>query len=79
MEKNQLAYIDDLLGLTVKDVFEVGGSLGGGFPLGRKGTTVDLAVQGGKRFADIDNQWDETFIGLRVGLTGIATWGMERR
>ena len=63
----------------IKDVFEVGGSLGGGFPLGRKGTTVDLAVQGGKRFADIDNQWDETFIGLRVGLTGIATWGMERR
>lgn len=63
----------------VKDVFEVGGSLGGGFPLGRKGTTLDLAVQGGKRFSDNDRQWEETFIGLRIGLAGIATWGQERR
>jgi long-chain fatty acid transport protein len=63
----------------VKDVFEVGGSLGAGFPLGRKGTTFDMALQGGKRFADTDSQWEEMFIGLRIGLTGIATWGMERR
>jgi len=63
----------------IKDVFEVGGSLGGGFPLGRKGTALDLAFQGGKRFADTDHQWEEMFIGLRVGLTGIATWGQERR
>lgn len=63
----------------IKDVFEVGGSLGGGFPLGRKGTTLDIALQGGKRFADTDSQWEEMFIGLRIGLTGIATWGMERR
>jgi long-chain fatty acid transport protein len=53
--------------------------LGGGFPLGRKGTALDLAFQGGKRFADTDHQWEEMFIGLRVGLTGIATWGQERR
>ena len=63
----------------IKDVYEVGGSLGGGFPLGRKGTSLDVAVQGGKRFADTDHQWEEMFIGLRIGLTGIATWGMERR
>ena len=63
----------------IKDVYEVGGSLGGGFPLGRKGTSLDVAIQGGKRFADTDHQWEEMFIGLKVGLTGIATWGMERR
>lgn len=62
----------------VKDVFEIGGSLGGGFPLGRKGTTLDLAFQGGKRFADTDQQWEEFFISARIGLTGIATWGMGR-
>ena len=63
----------------VKDVYEVGGSLGAGFPLGRKGTALDIAFQGGKRFADTDHQWEEMFIGLKVGLAGIATWGMERR
>ena len=63
----------------IKDVFEVGGSIGGGFPLGRKGTTLDVALQGGKRFADSKTEWEETFIGLRIGLTGIATWGQERR
>lgn len=62
----------------VKDVFEVGGSLGGGFPLGRKGTTVDVALQGGKRFADTKSEWEEMFIGLRIGLTGIAAWGQTR-
>ena len=63
----------------IKDVYEVGGSLGGGFPLGRKGTTIDIALQGGKRFSDSKTEWEETFIGLRIGLTGIATWGQERR
>ncbi len=63
----------------VKDVYEVGGSLGGGFPLGRKGTALDVAIQGGKRFAETDRQWEEMFVGLKIGLTGIATWGMERR
>ena len=62
----------------IKDVFEVGGSIGGGFPLGRKGTTIDVAFQGGKRFADSKSEWEEMFIGLRIGLTGIATWGQTR-
>lgn len=62
----------------IKDVFEVGGSLGGGFPLGRKGTTIDVALQGGKRFADSKSEWEEMFIGLRIGLTGIAAWGQNR-
>lgn len=63
----------------IKDVFEIGGSLGAGFPLGRKGTTVDLAFQGGKRFADVKNEWDEMFFGIRIGLTGIGSWGQNRR
>lgn len=62
----------------IKDVFEVGGSVGAGFPLGRKGTTVDLALQGGKRYADADNEWDEMFFAIRVGLTGISSWGQSR-
>jgi len=63
----------------VKDVFEVGGSIGAGFPLGHKGTTVDLALQGGKRFADDGKNWDETFIGIRLGLMGVGNWGQSRR
>jgi len=63
----------------VKDVSEAGGSIGAGFPLGRKGTTLDLAFQGGMRFADVDNEWDEKFFAIRIGLTGIASWGQNRK
>lgn len=63
----------------VKDVYEIGGSVGAGFPMGRKGTTIDLALQMGKRFADTKNEWDENFIALRIGLTGIGSWGQSRR
>jgi len=63
----------------IKDVSEAGGSLGAGFPLGRKGTTFDLAFQGGMRFADLDNEWDEKFFAIRIGLTGIASWGQNRK
>lgn len=62
----------------VKDVYEFGGSLGAGFPLGRKGTTIDVALQGGKRFADNGRDWEETFIGIRLGLMGIGRWGQTR-
>lgn len=63
----------------VKDVFEIGGSIGAGFPMGRKGTTVDLALQAGKRFSDAKSEWEETFFAARIGLTGIGTWGQNRR
>lgn len=63
----------------VKDVFEIGGSVGAGFPMGRKGTTVDLALQAGKRFSDATTEWEETFFAIRIGLTGIGTWGQSRR
>ncbi len=33
----------------LKDVSEVGGSIGLGFPLGKRGTAIDLAIQGGVR------------------------------
>ncbi len=59
----------------VKDVYELGGSLGAGFPLGRKGTTLDLSFQGGKRFADSGHAWDELFFGFRIGLMGVGNWG----
>lgn len=63
----------------VKDAHEFGGSLGAGFPLGRKGTTIDVALQGGKRFVDDGHNWEETFIGVRLGLMGIGNWGQSRR
>ena len=62
----------------VKDVYEWGGSLGAGLPLGRKGTTLDLAFQGGKRFADNSRDWDEVFFGIRIGLMGVGSWGQSR-
>ncbi len=62
-------------GWYMESVHELGGSIGAGFPLGRKGTTVDLAIQGGKRFVDNGRDWEETFIGLRLGLMGIGNWG----
>ena len=62
----------------VKDVYELGGSLGAGFPLGRKGTTLDLSFQGGKRFADSGRAWEELFFGFRIGLMGVGTWGQNR-
>ena len=63
----------------IKDVFEVGGSIGAAFPLGKKGTTIDLAFQGGKRFSDSKGNWEETFLNIRLGLMGIGTWGQTRR
>lgn len=63
----------------IEDVYEAGGSLGAGFPLGRKGTTLDLAFQGGMRIADVDNEWNEAFFAIRIGLTGIGSWGQNRR
>lgn len=62
----------------VKDVYELGGSLGAGFPLGRKGTTLDLSFQAGKRFADSGRAWDEIFLGFRIGLMGVGNWGQTR-
>lgn len=62
----------------IEDVYEVGGSIGAGFPLGRKGTTVDVALQGGMRFADTNQEWDEAFFAIRIGLTGIGSWGQRR-
>lgn len=62
----------------VKDVYELGGSIGAGFPLGRKGTTLDLSFQTGKRFADSDRAWDELFFGFRIGLMGVGNWGQSR-
>ena len=63
----------------VKDVYEVGASLGAAFPLGRKGTTIDLALQGGKRYADADDIWEESFFAIRLGLTGIGNWGQSHK
>lgn len=63
----------------IEDVFEVGGSVGVGLPLGRKGTVVDLAIQGGKRVSDSEGNWDEMFVGIRLGLMGVGTWGQSRK
>lgn len=62
----------------VQDVSEIGGSIGAGFPLGRKGTMLDLAIQGGVRLTDDDRNWSESYIGIRLGLLGVGSWGKTR-
>lgn len=62
----------------IEDVREFGGSIGAGFPMGRKGTMIDLALQGGKRLAGGNSEWDEIFFGIRLGLMGVGTWGQNR-
>ena len=62
----------------VEDVSEIGGALGAGFPLGRKGTMLDLSIQGGVRLTDDDHNWSESFIGIRLGLVGVGNWGKTR-
>lgn len=62
----------------VKDVYEYGGSIGAGLPMGRKGTTIDLALQGGIRTTGGDENWEEMFFGIRIGLMGVGTWGQSR-
>ena len=63
----------------IKDVYEIGGSVGANFPLGRKGIAVDLALQGGKRISESRDNWEEVFLGMRLGLMGIGSWGQSRR
>lgn len=62
----------------IQDVYEFGGSIGAGFPLGKKGTTIDVALQGGKRTTAGGENWEETFFGIRLGLMGIGSWGQTR-
>ena len=62
----------------VEDVSEIGGSIGVGFPLGRRGTMLDLAIQGGVRLTDDDRNWNESFIAIRLGLVGVGSWGKTR-
>lgn len=62
----------------IQDVYEFGGSIGAGFPLGRKGTTIDIALQGGVRTTGGDENWEESFFGIRLGLMGVGAWGQTR-
>lgn len=62
----------------IENVKEIGGSIGVGFPLGRKGTTLDVAIQGGARLTDDDHNWNESFFAVRLGLVGIGNWGQTR-
>ena len=62
----------------VEDVSEIGGSIGAGLPLGRKGMMLDLAIQGGVRLTDDDRNWSEGFFGIRLGLVGVGSWGKTR-
>ncbi|MCQ2120530.1 MAG: hypothetical protein MJY78_01705 [Fibrobacter sp.] len=63
----------------IEDVYEFGGSVGVGLPLGRKGTTIDLAFQGGKRMSESKGNWEESFVGVRLGLMGVSSWGQTHR
>lgn len=62
----------------IKDVYEFGGSLGLGLPLGARGTMIDIAFLGGMREAGSSGEWDEKFFGIRATLMGVGSWGNSR-
>jgi long-chain fatty acid transport protein len=59
----------------ISDVTEFGAGIGSGFPLGRRSTKLDVAIQAGVRKSDNDSIWDEKFVGIAIGLTGVGNWG----
>lgn len=59
----------------ISEVREFGAAIGSGFPLGRRQTKLDVAIQGGMRTSGDDSVWEEKFIGIAVGLTGVGNWG----
>lgn len=61
------------------EVSELGATVGMGLPLGRRGTRLDVSVQGGLRSDDASPAWDESFWGVQFGLTGVGTWGQKSR
>lgn len=59
----------------IKDVYEFGGSLGLGLPLGARGTMIDIAFLGGLRETGSSSEWEEKFFGIRATLKGVGSWG----
>lgn len=59
----------------ISNVTEYGVGIGAGIPLGMRGTKVDVAIQGGVRNADSESIWNEKFLGITIGLTGVGNWG----
>ncbi len=59
----------------LRGVKELGASLGLGLPLGRRGTVIDLAFQGGKRSSSSKYHASEAFVGFKLGLMGLSSWG----
>lgn len=62
----------------IKDVYEFGGSLGLGLPLGARGTMIDVAFLGGMRETGSTGEWEEKFFGVRATLKGVGSWGNSR-
>lgn len=63
----------------LKDVWEVGASLGMGIPLGNKGAMLDFAISGGFREISEADETNETFLGLSFEFTGVGEWGKSAR
>jgi long-chain fatty acid transport protein len=61
----------------ISDVIEYGAALGIGISWVVGGTQVDIALQGGLRESENDSFWDEKFVGITLGLTGVGTWGQN--
>lgn len=62
----------------IRDVYEIGGSLGLGFPLGARGTMIDIAFLGGMRDKGSSSEWFENFFGIRATLMGVGSWGNKK-
>lgn len=64
-----------------EEIYEFGGSFGAGMPLGRRGARLDFTLRAGHRAMLVDGSggWDEAFVGIDLGLTGIGAWGKPSR
>lgn len=62
----------------IKDINEYGASVFSDLSLGRKGTIIGIALFGGYRDAEEPN-WSELFMGFKLSLTGVGTWGTSAR
>ena len=52
---------------------------GFGFPLGRRGSSLDLTIEAGQRGTIESQGYREGFLKVYIGLTGAGIWGRTRR
>ncbi len=65
--------------LYVNEVNQFRLTTGLGLPLGKRGSVVDLALEGGRRGSIANDLIQENYVKLFVSMTGAGVWGNTRR